>query len=1415
MAGNWRGYNIQLYQYAHRYRYNFEGCLNYFNDMVKQMEGSEKPNDRHSDFFTFGDFDLIQVSPVRNFRQYHDVSMLARQWMGKRQTVLLYDLSTSENPAKIYYDTDDRNWKVTGSTRDGKNDFRFFCLTMFSLTNEIIEQIDDISQLLSCLREKILEITDSLSSICDVKCEVFGSFNTSEVAVVWLSDQYTDILRVVDYIKHIIVKNPDNGETCPAFLNSFSAVAMEEKAPTNDIKGEALVQILEHDVTKTHEASTEFAKKITGEPNPTPDSILYSVGKYDVTIRVCAERAIQLTKKNELLYIGKRNESKKYEIEERPHLLNNIRLLYLDDPNDHELADKLEEFQQTDRFCISLSLHDRRPTFKWEELKKSSSGEEKTNYSYYCDIRELIKEKVNRSAGAVDTLDLLYTDYLSAISTSYSAMWTDDLHRQFKAVLYAIQQILEDTKYQLLHFWDYFLDLTNAFKQQIYHLSQSSQIFFEVPTSHLRATGQFDFLMHAYYSITKKILETIYLIQQHEPQSELVPLITVNTVPQVRSQLYFELNQPDDMRVVNLDIPNSVIFDLQRGAWYLTHELFHYAAPQNREKRNYFMGLWILTQAFFQQFLRLFRRLLRLKTDGTENVDIGKLTEQMLTYLEYTDFQDASFMVLFDSLQKNIYNYLLDHYSSIEQKLCFKHLGAVCSTYQNELAQFIGQSISEDFFTKLFLELVKPTYTELLSALKDIPALDSTKNLIRDRIRYCQRNEKYVEYFVKTEMKYRHYVDTSDIQSPLPQSSNPLSQSNNSLPQSSNIEFELILQKWNGIREACSDIAMISLNHISIEDYLLFCVQTLKNARRDGDKTLEEMQEPVERPQWLRFGLVLNYFMIRRTQNFFGWNIDVQKDGMDYYSPEVQQLFHLKYIWLFGSKSSQNEIPELWCEAEEWMKFFYSCHRFFARNYAQYYDDIFSNIVCDYDVDVRLQELNETSKKSELEALCQEFREHITEPYDQLFKDFPDPANGIFNWNAFFDTIQERRFDFDITTAQYFQKQKSLFELKQENDERKNYIKKHYNGAVDQSYRLSPSESKKNPEEPDPHWEFNVHSLDELLFYIQYAYENFKKQESNCGILADSNKKEPMIWFRGQSNEKYMLYPTGMRKFESLHKSYYTSLSSYHQSNYEEFKFRADGSAEMPVGIRFTKSDYIAMMQHYGAPSNFLDWTEDAFTSLYMALKYFIDNKPKDQRNVVLYIFDPAFYNYIRKSCLKTLLDGYNYDSLWCQGCKPLEDLCIKESHYSTLIPNLSVAENEKRFQAFLQGDVKFDQFYDSLGSKPSEKLKFEKEYRDENNRALFMPMAIFTSRLNPRIRTQNGNFIAFNLYTPKDNTENPFQHCALENIQSKKLSQGIFLYKIVIDKDSCNDIVRWLRTLGVSKESVYPELSEKSYHFD
>lgn len=155
--------------------------------------------------------------------------------------------------------------------------------------------------------------------------------------------------------------------------------------------------------------------------------------------------------------------------------------------------------------------------------------------------------------------------------------------------------------------------------------------------------------------------------------------------------------------------------------------------------------------------------------------------------------------------------------------------------------------------------------------------------------------------------------------------------------------------------------------------------------------------------------------------------------------------------------------------------------------------------------------------------------------------------------------------------------------------------------------------------------------------------------------------------------------------------------------------------------------------------------------------------------------------------------------------------------------PEISIPDD-----MFLLGDVKTERYLTELknnsgkltGAEDEFFRQYSQAYRTDM-KALFMPMAVLTSRLNPRIRTQCGCFVAYNLYTPpnpetdKNGKKSLFEYISLEKIQEEKKDESVFMYRIEIDKDCCAEVVRWLRTLGVSRENVYPELSEKGYYFN
>ena len=541
------GYLINQYQYARRYRYNSSGCIYYFNKMLSEQDQTQY------DYLAFGDFDLLEFIKVNTFREYYDVSTKAKQWLGKRQSVLLYDISKpigndskesipkdlteKKIETRIFFNEAINSW-VTSDNPKTRIDGKFFCLSMLSITNEISVHYNSTLSLLKLTRIRIHEIIDAINSALDNKiyCEVFGSLNAAELGIVFLSNEYVDILRVLDSIKHIKVRD-ENGKEIPVFLNCYSTIGIRNDDANNNedtfIKGTALVQIAIQDLTNSHSELTELAHKIANDSSD--DKISYSVGEYDLVVEVAVQRAIHLiSSKGELSILEKDTDNNQYKDEQREILRSNIRLLYT--CNDTiELDNKLNEMEGDNQLVIPYSVNfiqEREYAFEKDELiidPEDSTPIYSSNETYYRNIRRDLKKYICSSAGAVDTLDMLYTDYKSVLTGAYSAIWVSDLHRQFKSVLHAIDLMLQNNEMN----WDWaeFHDVTNAFKQQIYHLSQSSRLFFEIPSCHLRSTGQYDFLMHTFYGITKKIIEIIYRLQQNDKQSELVPFITVNLNP--------------------------------------------------------------------------------------------------------------------------------------------------------------------------------------------------------------------------------------------------------------------------------------------------------------------------------------------------------------------------------------------------------------------------------------------------------------------------------------------------------------------------------------------------------------------------------------------------------------------------------------------------------------------------------------------------------------------------------------------------------------------------------------------------------------------------------------------------------------------------------------------------------------------
>ena len=105
------------------------------------------------------------------------------------------------------------------------------------------------------------------------------------------------------------------------------------------------------------------------------------------------------------------------------------------------------------------------------------------------------------------------------------------------------------------------------------------------------------------------------------------------------------------------------------------------------------------------------------------------------------------------------------------------------------------------------------------------------------------------------------------------------------------------------------------------------------------------------------------------------------------------------------------------------------------------------------------------------------------------------------------------------------------------------------------------------------------------------------------------------------------------------------------------------------------------------------------------------------------------------------------------------------------------------------------------------------------------LPIAAYTSRLNPRIRAQSGQFMIFSPYTipvlcqnaPDENVlKGCFDYVALDMIQKRWLAshptEKPFLLKMEISQPIKERLGRQLRILGIKTSNYYPELANERF---
>ena len=1334
-------------------------------------------NGKKRNFIVYGEYDRMEISTVSDFPRFRDVSEDSRSWIGERQSILLYELP-GENEIS-YIDTDEGGcFQYLGENTENAKDFLFIGLTIFQFKNSQKANRSNIDDYLVKCKNNIKQITKEEENLV---CEVFGTLGSFGLAVLWLTDQYTDVLRIVNILK---MKNIGENieEEKHIFLSAFTLFAHNHiddikcEDRIQKIKGKALV----HLTLKTNIGS-ELVKKLENVFTLTQNELcLHSVGEYDLVFSVPACKIYSKVIRKVSGYSEGQNENiLDYNNEFfKKHILQS---------NTNLCSEKFytlkNESVETDKAITGNES-------KKDKLEECNGGFLEESFQLtkdsYSNLRTILNGMMPKTVGMIDTLDLLYSDYASKISTATNVVWAEDFSYQFSRAMQLLEAFvskisdLDMTKEEAyMHIQEVF----NNLKQQIFHVEESNNLVLDTPACHLRYTGHSNLALYAYLGMIKEVIYFAYGLQEINRQSELAPLLTVDATPIITSSLPMDYKEFKNNRFLVINLPVTALYELPIYRAYLHHEIFHYIVPADRYIRDQWIGALFTAESLYG-YLRVIVYSIMEKNNYSDD------RKERYDREAFEKAEECIRAVM----HKYIISYVVKHYGAFHHDYVVKDAHKV-NTYKN---QDLNEGIF--FLNSYILELsgvleahmrMEPIICHGNFIIRFLKALFEKKTEFCNKIKiWLEHNGKDVmlgKDILSVELFGEFFQSINGVIENINENNKAYCYRKLIHVQEFNIDdiFQEALDVVSAVKEISCDIPMVNLSSMPLEGFFLMYAKVKYDLLLTPDKnSIQDI---------LRVGVIVDYM--------FGNENDGETNQRALEGIRADFVASFIGLYFSTSKAAQEKSKHfliLKNKADEWFNGFVNLYKQYCWKYKLYLE-LFEKLCYSFDLKNRnKKEYNRYINDVDCGSFTEYYKQLVTYGKSiirEMEKDVVSQEN-VMKCKTDMDTSI---FKLNINLIHRFMSQRTFKELKE-------YRKKCYENKAEKEYQVR--DAFKNMGELYPimsikvtqQWAakdfvFYANSLNKLNILIRDISEYLKVRNR-----AVCKTEELPLWYRGQISDKYVLLPSLMRTYRTH--GQYCTLAEYQKAEYEEFKFRADGMMEIMDQAAYTYCDYFALMQHYSVPTTFMDWSEDALTSLYFALEPFFDSKKEmPEEDAVVYIFSPCLYNRARSQ----IIDRVGQRKL---NRTRIDDAIIdSNTGVSYTIPNLSVRYNEKHY-SYLLWDEKYKK--ENVEFLTAPKLETQ-------NESLYLPMAIYSSRLNHRIQAQSGMFLAFNLYTMSDE-DRCFDYISLERIQEFYLEEfqsenqeeikEAFLFKIVIKKDIRQKISDWLKALGLSKERIYPELA-------
>lgn len=282
------------------------------------------------------------------------------------------------------------------------------------------------------------------------------------------------------------------------------------------------------------------------------------------------------------------------------------------------------------------------------------------------------------------------------------------------------------------------------------------------------------------------------------------------------------------------------------------------------------------------------------------------------------------------------------------------------------------------------------------------------------------------------------------------------------------------------------------------------------------------------------------------------------------------------------------------------------------------------------------------------------------------------------------------------------------------------------------------------------------------------------------------NLESHKLWYRGICNIEFSLLPSLFRNCDD-------SVSLYaNQSNImKKAYFNSTASTELwnqPIQQR------MASLQHYGVPTNLLDFSLDQFVALHFAVN---PDRESDRNAIdegrfrpVVYVFNPIEFS----RAIECLKSGNQ-----------------NKAHTFNLSPVLfDFNQNDEERERYFVGDMSYEHLVWHTN-------RYNTTDYIPDPRANLYPVPIVIEHTNPRIKAQSGVFIAYPLdASPQSGVvgEERYKYVDLQQIQNQynKLIKshqinGPFLFTIEVRKTAINSIREQLKQFNINSGKFYPEL--------